>query len=109
MKHIKLYEQFDFEDFSDEELFGKETFKLIFSGRRFYIVEKIENNIVFLYKGYKWISDENLKKYCLFCLEELGENDEIAIFIGHNNTNYQKYWDIYTKDTLPKEIKYELN
>jgi len=25
MKHLKLYEQFDFEDLSDEELFGKKT------------------------------------------------------------------------------------
>jgi len=63
MKHIKLYEQFDFEDLSDEELFGIDSNKgpyddiLIYgdSGPSFKCGDRVKviNNDEFYYEGKK--------------------------------------------------------
>lgn len=46
MRHLKLYEQFDLDDFSEEEIFGEQ--KDLFLGKNgniFYILCKIDGNI----------------------------------------------------------------
>jgi len=47
MKHLKLYEQYDFEDLSDEELFGKEEdFYEPKVGDKILILPKLEEYII---------------------------------------------------------------
>jgi len=105
MKHIKIYEQYDFEDLSDEELFGKVSFKLIkLKNDIYFILEKIENGYLFLYNGYEWKKEELYEEPSVN-IEDLSDDD---IITTHEEINGNGFWMRWNKYTLPEEIKDKL-
>jgi len=79
MNRIKLYEQFDFEDLSDEELFGKKTAPEV--GDRILILDTLRYYVI----RHEW--DKNM-------LEIIGKETYITE-IYHNKYYIREGWYVY--------------
>jgi len=112
MNHLKLYEQYDFEDLSDEELFGKEIKRnmmmdmMIYDNGRYYPLET-RGDWVYIYNDYNWDSlnrcISKIKSSSLLSFDELKDNDMIYIF----NTK-RRAFDTWLKKDVPNKIREEI-
>jgi len=101
MKHVKLYEQFDFEDLSDDELFGKQEKDLtiaICSGD-YYIVYAFTNEI-HIFNEYLTNDDEPGYPMRIFHFAEYVPRDTQTICYRKGGNTARCLW----KD-LSEEIK----
>jgi len=110
MKRLKLYEQYDFEDLSDEELFGKEEehpMGIFYNDNDYYIVEKIlyDINRVYLYKDFNWCHinylNEIMNRENSPSINDVPDDGIINVY---NNGR----WIEFKKIDLPEEIKKRL-
>jgi len=123
MKHLKLYEQFDFDDLSDEELFGKEIKRNLIKGAEgYYAIEwrnlmsrviPRENERLYLYKDYDWINvkyynDHIVDSHEFFNINELNDND-IVMICDNKMKDIRTIWHRIRKKDLPENIKKEIN
>jgi len=111
MKHLKLYEQYDLEDLSDEEIFGEEVKRNMFKAKEGYYAIELKRNMrgerLYLYKDFEWIDVETYNKhivndYPFFNFDELNDDDEIMIY-------NDGIWNKHRKKDLPENIKKEIN
>ncbi len=113
MKHLKIYEQYDFEDLSNEELFGKEETEImcIIKMSNFYIVEKMshEDGKIYLYNNYEWIDIEEYDyfKNRLISLKDVPINSLINIYDKERKIDGDPWVEV-RKENLPEEIKKRL-
>jgi len=91
MKHLKLYEQFDFEDLSEEDLFGQNKWTLtefleLDGTVTYYIIQEyIDDNTVVLYNDFYFSRyvDRRFKK-----ISVIDKNSEISVY--DENMIYKK-------------------
>jgi len=103
MKHLKIYEQYNFEDLSDEELFGEHKHDVIkLRGSDLcYIIERIdERGKIILYNNFDWVSEYLAKELYI----------ESVNPIINSNTTFEIHdeksgWRLYLFENLPNEIK----
>jgi len=104
MKHLKLYEQYDFDDLSDEELFGKpeKDLKLAKLGGYYYVVykrSKTWRNILLFDGG----ENDTISRNTFEDLNPPTPKMDSAIFVFKGE--YGNMFTYYKWKKLPKEIK----
>jgi len=111
MKHVKLYEQFNFDDFSDEELFGgpEKDLNLMATAdddgnNSYYVVKKSykKDHYVILFDDESNVEIEDALFGNIDPPPPL-ENSKISVFVNSRGFDEYKWKD------LPKEIKDRIN